>query len=499
MQLEGVVVLKTRGLRVLFLIMLVLASFMVVVQAQTNLPATTISILNVRSGSGEDNPVLGLIQVNVDIVVESRNQFGNWVLMHAADNSIRGWIATRFVRWQDDVLLENIPVSGEVIGGVSAPMTNEAPAEVNTAPVAVAGEFTGRTISTLNVRSGDGTSNPAIGQIPVNTHVVIEGRNQVGDWFLIQAVDGSIRGWVSSRYIDRADGVEISDIPVVGAVIAPVAPADTPAQGEPPVLSGDEAALAAQLASIPVVPTISANAVAIYKRGIEQGRNPQHFIQIGDSNSASQAYLGLIGQGSYTLGSYGYLQPTIDYFIGGGINSFTLKPQTAQSGNLTTTIIDPIFADPRYCPGAAPLDCEINRTNPSIAIIYLGAADRQTIDHETYYNALQTIVDRLVANNVLPILTLMPTKPHPQRPELKGMEFNMIMLDIARKYDIPVINMWAAVRDLPEYGMQDDLLHFTYSHTDFMNFAGDENVWGYTRWNLEVLKTLYALRQAAGV
>src|SRR5690606_29921893 len=106
---------------------------------------------------------------------------------------------------------------------------------------------------------------------------------------------------------------------------------------------------------------------------------------------------------------------------------------------------------------------------------------------------------RLVANNVLPILTLMPTKPHPQRSELKGMEFNMIMLDIARQYDIPVINMWSAVRNLPENGMENDLLHFTYNYNPFLNFAGEENQWGYTRWNLEVLKTLHALRQAAGV
>ncbi len=487
---------KTK-LRVLVIIMLLLPILTLWAEAQTNLAGTTISILNVRANP--DGAIINEIGVNVAIQVEGRNQFGNWVLMHSADNAIRGWIATRFVRWQEDVAIELIPVTTEVIGGAPAP-DNPAPVEVSSIPVVASGEFTGTTISTLNVRSGDGTSNPSIGQIAVNTSIVIEGRNQVGDWFLMHSADGSIRGWIASRYVNRDGDVVISDIPVVGAVIAPAAP-EAPAvvaDASAP-LSGDEAALAAQLASIPVVPNISGNAVAIYRRGIEQGRNPQHFIQIGDSNSASQAYLGLLGQGNYTLGSYGYLQSTIEYFNGGGINSFRDKQQTAQSGNLTTTIIDPIFADPRYCPGTAPIDCEINRTNPSIAIIYLGAADRQTIDHDSYYNAMRSIVDRLVANNVLPILTLMPTKPHPQRTELKGMEFNMIMLEIARQYDIPVINMWAAVRDLPENGMQNDLLHFTYSGNAYLNFAGGENQWGYTRWNLEVLKTLHAIRQAAGV
>jgi len=494
-------VFTTTKVRVLFLVSLLFSLFIIGVQAQANIPGTTISILNVRSGPGQDNPAIGQIQVNVPILVEGRNQFGNWVLMRASDNSIRGWIATRFVRWDNDIAIETIPVTTETFGSAPAPANNEPSAPAQVAESVASGAFTGSTISTLNVRSGDGTSNPAIGQIAVNTAVVIEGRNQAGDWFLIQSADNSIRGWVASRYINRQDGVEITDIPVVGAVIAPaVAPESAPASTENlPVLSGNEAVLAEQLASIPVVPTISGNAVAIYQRGIEQGRNPQHFIQIGDSNSASQAYLGLVGQGNYALGSYGYLQSTIEYFIGGGINSFTQKQQTAQSGNLTTTIIDPIFADSRYCPGTAPLDCELNRTSPSIAIIYLGAADRQTIDHETYYNALRTIVERSVANNVLPILTLMPTKPHPQRSELKGMEFNMIMLDIARQYDIPVINMWAAVRGLPEKGMENDLLHFTYSYTDFLNFNGGEEQWGYTRWNLEVLKTLHQLRVAAGV
>jgi uncharacterized protein YraI len=492
--LKELFVLAKTKLRVFFIIILLLPILTVWTQAQVNLAGTTISILNVRANP--DGSIIGEIGVNVPVQVEGRNRFGNWVLMHSADNTIRGWVATRFIRWQENVAIETIPVTTEVIGGAPAP-ANPAPIEVSSIPVTTSGEFTGKTISTLNVRSGDGTTNPAIGQIAVNTNIVIEGRNQVGDWFLINATDGSIRGWVASRYVNRDGDNVISDIPVVGAVIAPEAPINVADANAP--LSGDEATLAAQLANIPVIPNISGNAVAIYRRGIEQGRDSQHFIQIGDSNSASQAYLGLLGQGNYTLGSYGYLQSTIEFFASGGINSFRDKQQTAQSGNLTTTIVDPIFADPRYCPSTAPIDCEINRTNPSIAIIYLGAADRQTIDHDSYYNAMRSIVDRLVANNVLPILTLMPTKPHPQRTELKGMEFNMIMLEIARQYDIPVINMWAAVRNLPENGMQNDLLHFTYSGNAYLNFAGGENQWGYTRWNLEVLKTLYAIRQAAGV
>jgi uncharacterized protein YraI len=491
-------VLNLKKFNILFIVSALFVVGIFGIRAQSNLTGQTISVLNVRSGPSIEHPTMTQIQVNMPIIIEGRNRFGDWVLMHTADGTSRGWIATRFVNWDsDDVLLETIPVTNETLGDTIAaqPVTEATTADV--APATIADStLTGSAISTLNVRTGDDTTNPAVGQLIVNTIVAIEGRNQIGNWLLIHTADNSIRGWVASRYINISSDIDISAVPVVGDVIAVAT--EAPAEVAP-MMSGAEIALAEQLSAIPIVPTISGNAVNIYRRGIEQGRNPQHFIQIGDSNAESQAYLGLLGQRNYTLGSYGYLESTIDYFVGGGINSFTNKGQTAQSGNLTTTVIDPIFADPRYCPGTAPLDCELNRTNPSIAIIYLGAADRQAIDHETYYNALRTIVERSIANNVLPILTLMPTKPHPQRSQQKGMEFNMIMIEISRQYDIPLINMWSAVRDLPEYGMQNDLLHFTYGGVPFLSFTGRETQWGYTRWNLEVLKTLHALRQAAGV
>lgn len=207
---------KTR-LRVLLILILLLPILTIWTQAQANLSGTTISILNVRANP--DGSVISQIGVNVAVQVEGRNQFGNWVLMHSADNAIRGWVATRFIRWQDDVAIETIPVTIEVIGGVPAP-TNTTTVEVNLVPAATSGEFTGTTISTLNVRSGDGTSNPAIGQIAVNVSIIIEGRNQAGDWFLMHATDGSIRGWIASRYVKRQSDIAITDIPVVGAVIA---------------------------------------------------------------------------------------------------------------------------------------------------------------------------------------------------------------------------------------------------------------------------------------
>ena len=62
-------------------------------------------------------------------------------------------------------------------------------------------DTTGTLITTLNVRVGPDTEHPAITQLPDGTEVVIEARNNIGNWILIHTADQSVRGWVASRYV----------------------------------------------------------------------------------------------------------------------------------------------------------------------------------------------------------------------------------------------------------------------------------------------------------
>lgn len=370
-------------------------------------------------------------------------------------------------------------------------------------------ETIGTTIDRLNVRTTpQGT---VITQLAIRTSVVIEARNRVGDWVLIHTSDNAIRGWVASRYLVWDEAVLLASFPISEEILSAPPPVTTTHSannapqpsvavnsGEP--LSATDEAIATRLASLPIVPTISANALSIYRRGVhELGRNPRYFLKIGDSNSASLAYLGLFGMGKYALGNYANLQPTIQYYLQAG-NPFTYEPITARSGNMTTTIIDPIFTDKSYCiQGETPLACELRHSNASVALIYLGVADNQLLDVGTFYVALSQIVQECINNGVMPVLTTMPTRPHPERPQSYGLSFNNAILDIAAQFDIPVINMWLAVKELPEGGIQGDLLHFTISPSyPLIDFRNDLPKWGYTVWNLRVLQTLEAIRLATG-
>ena len=57
----------------------------------------------------------------------------------------------------------------------------------------------GMTVDTLRVRSGPGTDNPILARIPPRSDVMIEGRNDTGNWILVHTSDGGVRGWVPGR------------------------------------------------------------------------------------------------------------------------------------------------------------------------------------------------------------------------------------------------------------------------------------------------------------
>ena len=120
-----------------------------------------------------------------------------------------------------------------------------------------------------------------------------------------------------------------------------------------------------------VVPSLSQNAISIYKRGLAMGNNPHAFSKIGDGEISAAWFLTAFDQGPrfYDLGPYTDLQPTIDYFAG----SFQRQGMAARRGFNAQQILDPSLADPRFCQtNESPLNCELRLHNPSFALISMG-------------------------------------------------------------------------------------------------------------------------------
>lgn len=97
----------------------------------------------------------------------------------------------------------------------------------------------------LNMRTGPGPDHAVVTQLPSNTPLVLEARNDDVTWFLGRTADGVYRGWLSALYLSYAAGFVGAHLPVSAEVVAS-APAAPPAA--PPA---EQAAPAAPAGSLP--------------------------------------------------------------------------------------------------------------------------------------------------------------------------------------------------------------------------------------------------------
>lgn len=89
----------------------------------------------------------------------------------------------------------------------------------------------------MNLRTGPGPDHAVVTQLPSNTPLVLEARDEAVTWFLGRTADGAYRGWLSGLYLTYANGFSGALLPVSseiveGAQAAPPAPAE-PAPAEP--------------------------------------------------------------------------------------------------------------------------------------------------------------------------------------------------------------------------------------------------------------------------
>lgn len=444
--------------------------------------------LNVRTGPESTYAAVIRLARNTDVVIEARNQFGNWLLIN--NGAQRGWVASRYISWDDtQTLLENIPVSGEIIGG--APTTAVAAAAPDTTTAAAPAGLQGKIIAaTLNMRRGASTTETQLGTLTRNMVVAIEARNQIGDWLLVN--NGSVRGWVATRFVNLGE-VVLANIPVSAEVIG-VTPATTNAAGgAAPALavSGDVAAMEAQLAQVAIVPGVTNRARDLYANALRAGRNPRRFTKVGDCNSENLAFMFGFDWNNYSLGNYGGLQGTVDYFSG----SFAQNSVAGKVGYSAVTVIDSLWSDPAKCKsGEAPVYCELRTSNAAFVVIMFGANDISILTPERYESAMRRIIDLSIQANSVPILSTFTTDPAQPDRWAKSLQLNLITVNLAREYDLPIINFWLAAKNLPAAGMSSDNAHLTTHSGSTIAFDGSENQFGFTMRNLVVLQTLDSMR-----
>ncbi len=324
-----------------------------------------------------------------------------------------------------------------------------------------------------------GKLNPGL---PIN---VIE-RNHTGMWVhIVRKADDQVTqdGWVISAFLNRDDTLQFGDVPINTTI----------ADADPTTVNSKSLA---SLYAVPVIPTISEAMVDVYKHGQESGNMSNAITKVGDSLSENVQYLMPMSNPERKLGPYSYLTDTVDYYGGSVAN----ESVAARLGMSTYGVVDPFWADKAKCQAAeTPLDCEYRIKKPSIAFIMFGPNDVRSMTDDKYAGQMRQIIEDTLAHGTIPVISTFSA--HPEEEFFwQSVNFNLQLVALAQEYQIPLINLWAAARVLPEYGLDRDKVHLKVSGFAYLKYdTGHEAFYGVVLHNLLSICTLDDIRHKLGI
>lgn len=340
----------------------------------------------------------------------------------------------------------------------------------------------------LIVYTGPGETHDQADFLNAGVPVKIIERNHTGNWVRVVRTteDGTVAmdGWVISAFLNQDENLHYSQVPVNRDLL-----------DHNPDNVQDGLSIA-ELYSLPVLPEVSDEMVEIYKRGQILGNHSDVITKVGDSLSVSDKYLTIFAADGYDLGPYDYMEDTLLYYR----DSISGTSVASRIGLSTYVVFDPLWADKDLCnPNESPLDCEYRIKQPSVAFIMFGPNDVRSMTEVEYGEQMRLIVEATLERGIIPVVFTFSADPEVEL-WWQSINFNRELMGIADEYNIPVINLWAATRLLPDYGLDEDGIHLAHSGYFYLKLSkGDEMFYGVTLQNLLALRMLDEIRRTVGI
>jgi hypothetical protein len=328
----------------------------------------------------------------------------------------------------------------------------------------------------LTVYSGPNRSSVIIGVLNPRAKVILESRNADMSWVLGRGTDGLLRGWMESRYLELPEDANLAKLLVSTEMMF--------ASPSAPLNAGYDTI---DLNDYPIIPVDMGRARDIYERGLIHGTDSHTISKVGDCISDNRHFLSPFGWGDYQLGDYYQLQGVVDHFS----ESLAEDSLAAYDGLVTAAVLDPVFSNPLACmPGETPLRCEYRVRESSVAIIMFGAQDLLFTDVNDFDRNLRRIVHETIESGVIPVLSTFPGNTQMWNQTIM---YNQVVVQVALDYEIPLMNLWLALEDLPNHGLNSDGRHLSIPITQSGDLTGDNLQRGYPLRNLVTLQTLDAV------
>jgi LysM repeat protein len=353
----------------------------------------------------------------------------------------------------------------------------------------------------LRLRAAPSLTGVVLGYLDALTRLNVTGRTADSTWLQVTTPTGQ-SGWVTTAWTDVY--VALAKVPIVNpdvALPATATAASAPAPTAQPNVSSTDVPVAPPAPNPNGYNTISgitAHARQIFKQGQQIGNRANVFSKVGDSITVSTVFLNPIGNGQYNLHDYAGLQPVIDYFSAqaarGDANSFDNTPLAAKVGWRARTVLSPGAADAALCQaGEGPLACEYRLVRPSVALIMLGTNDVVSTPDDQFEADMRQVIELTAAKGIVPVLSTIPPL---FRTGLDGRaeQLNVIIVRLAREYDIPLWDYWSALQSLPNSGLGSDGVHPKWAPAGHnADFTAEYLQYGMVVRNLTALYVLDAI------
>jgi LysM repeat protein len=350
-------------------------------------------------------------------------------------------------------------------------------------------------VDLLRLRAAPNTQSAILAQLVALTPLRVVGRTADGAWLQVITVLGGTHGWVSAAYVEVF--VRLDQVPVVTAAPLPTVVLPLPAGGT----------LVAPTTPLPhgdyrYVSGITGRVREIFLHGQALGNRAQVFSKVGDSITVSPVFLTAIGLGSYQLYEHTELQPVIDFYSEAiareGDNSFAYTSLAAKVGWRARAVLSPASADPAFCqPDESPLACEYRVLQPAVALIMLGTNDVPSTPVDEYEADMRRVIDVTLERGIIPVISTIPPLV---RAGLEGRAelLNGVLVRLAREYEVPLWDYWAALQALPNQGLAGDGVHPNWAPVGHSaDFSPEYLQYGMTVRNLTGLYVLDAVWRAA--
>jgi hypothetical protein len=214
------------------------------------------------------------------------------------------------------------------------------------------------------------------------------------------------------------------------------------------------------------------------------------FAKVGDSITAMPSFATCFDH-DYTLAGHADLEPTRAYFAAGnaaGTSPYGRTSIAATGGWQTSDVL---------AGAPCPLEKEETALWPAAALVLLGTNDnRYGRSPLAFGQDLWTIVDDMIADGTIPILSTIPPVNGDPGTDGRVPLFNLIVRAIAQGRQVPLVDLHDELVPLPDRGISSDGLHPSVGPTSACDLTSAGLQYGFNVRNLISLEALDRLRAA---